>query len=294
MSAGRPDLGAGPRDAGASRALANAAAEGPPCVRTERDGAVALLTLARPEAANALDGESSDALLAAIRAARDAGDVRALVLTGAGPAFSGGGDVVTIMSMREDRVARAAILRTHGELFWEMTRLPFPSVAAVNGPAIGAAVTLALLCDLVVMAEDAYLSDPRVALGLLDGAGGLLLWPLLTSLSAAREHLLLGDRVSAAEAYRLGLANRVVARPGLLPEATGLAHRLAALPPPAVREARRLLSLPLEQAAAWLAQASQAEFDLFDTAEHHERVGQFAERLAARSGARGGKGDGVG
>jgi enoyl-CoA hydratase len=281
MSASRPGLNAG--------AAAAAAGKGHPWIRTERDGPVAILTLARPEAANALDGEISDALLAVVRAVRDADGVRALVLTGDGPAFSGGGDIATIEAMREDRVARAAILRTHGELFWEMTRLPFPSVAAVNGPAIGAGVTVALLCDLVVMAEGAYFSDPRVALGLLDGAGGLLLWPLLTSLSAAREHLLLGDSVTAAEAYRLGLASRVVATPDLLAEAAGLARRLAALPQPAVRQIRRLLNLPLEEAATRLAAASLAEFDLFDTPEHHERVGQLAERMAARSHARDGK-----
>jgi enoyl-CoA hydratase len=255
-------------------------------VRVARDGAVALLTLSRPRVANALDGELGDALLAAIRSMRDAGDVRAMVLTGAGSAFSGGGDVATIRAMRDDPAVRGAILGTHTELFWEMTRLPFPSVAAVNGPAIGAGATVALLCDLVVMADDAFFSDPRVSLGLLDGAGGLLLWPLLTSLSAAREHLLLGDRVTAAEARRLGLANRVVARPGVLPEAMGLAQRLAGLPGPAVRELRRLLNIPVEQAAAALADSSKAEYDLFDTPEHQVLAERLADRLAARSRTR--------
>jgi enoyl-CoA hydratase len=254
-----------------------------PLIRTERDGPVALLTFSRAESANSLDNELSYALLSTLRALRDTGDVRAMVITGAGAAFSGGGDVATIQAMREGREARAAMLSMHGELFWEMTRLPFPTVAAVNGPAIGAAVTVALLCDLVVMAEDAYFSDPRVSLGLLDGAGGLLLWPLLTSLSAAREHLLLGDRVSAAEAHRLGLASRVVTGTALLDEATVLAHRLARLPAPAVRELRRLLNLPLEQAAEQLREASRVEFDLFDTPEHRDLVAQFAERMAARS-----------
>jgi enoyl-CoA hydratase len=206
-----------------------------------------------------------------------------MVLTGAGAAFSGGGDVATIRAMRGDPAVRGAVLATHTELFWEMIRLPFPSVAAVNGPAIGAGATVALLCDLVVMADDAFLSDPRVSLGLLDGAGGLLLWPLLTSLSAAREYLLLGDRVTAAEARRLGLANRVVARPGVLTEAMGLAQRLAGLPGSAVRELRRLLNIPVEQAAAALADSSKAEYGLFDTSEHHVLAERLADRLAARS-----------
>jgi hypothetical protein len=151
--------------------------------------------------------------------------------------------------MREDRQMRDAVLDAHQELFWVMTRLPFPTVAAVNGPAVGAGVTVALLCDLVVMAEDTFLSDPRVSLGLLDGAGGLVLWPLLTSMSAAKEHLLLGDRVSGTEAHRLGLANRAVPASDVLEEALQLARRLAALPARAVREARQLLNSHIDRAA---------------------------------------------
>jgi enoyl-CoA hydratase len=260
-----------------------------PAVRTERDGAVALITLARPATANAMDGEITHALLAAVRSVRDAGDVRAVVLTGDGSSFSGGGDVATIREMRDDHNVRAGILGAHAELFLAMIRLPIPSVAAVNGAAVGAAVTVALLCDVVVMARDAFLSDPRVALGLLDGAGGLLLWPLLTSLSAAREHLLLGDRVTAAEAHRLGLASRVVTEPDVLAEAMGLAHRLAELPQPAVRQTKRLLNYQLEQAAAMLDECSRAESDLFDTPEHHVMVERLSHRLAAgpRTQARG-------
>jgi enoyl-CoA hydratase len=252
-----------------------------PAVRAERDGAVVLVTITRPARANAMDSEVTDALLAAVRSAAGDHGVRAMVLTGAGDSFSGGGDVGTIRAMRDDRSVRAAILSAHAELFRELTRLPFPSVAAVNGAAVGAAVTVALRCDLVVMGQDAFLSDPRVALGLLDGAGGLLLWPLLTSLSAAREYLLLGDRVTAAEAHRLGLANRVVARPDVLDEAMRLAHRLAKLPPQAVRETRRLLNLPVEQAAAMLDDCFRAESELFDTPEHHVLVDRLSRRLAA-------------
>jgi enoyl-CoA hydratase len=250
-------------------------------VRTERDGAVTLVTLTRPDEANAMDGEVTDALLAALRSVRDDDGVRAMVLTGAGDAFSAGGDVATIEAMREDRTVRAAILEAHTELFWEMIRLPCPSVAAVNGAAVGAGVTVALLCDLVVMAPGAFLSDPRVALGLLDGAGGLLLWPLLTSLSAAREHLLLGDRVSAAEAHRLGLANRVAAEPEVLDEAMRLAHRLAKLPRQAAAQARRLLNYPIEQAAAMLDDSTRAESELFDSPEHRALVERLSRRAAA-------------
>ena len=163
-----------------------------------------------------------------------------------------------------------------------MARLPFASVAAVNGAAVGAGVTVALLCDLVVMAQDAFLSDPRVALGLLDGAGGIVLWPLLTSLSAAKEHLLLGDRVSSAEAHRLGLVNRVVPTEETVVAALDLAHRLAALPPHAVREARRLLNSHIERAAPVLSECARAESECFDTDDHRAALDRLSMRLGTR------------
>ena len=193
-------------------------------VRVARDGAVALLTLSRPGAANAMDGEITDALLRAVisRCATIA-DVHAMVLTGQRQCVQRRRRLRH--HPRDARGPAPCATRcsdAHQELFWVMTRLPFPTVAAVNGAAVGAGVTVALLCDLVVMAEDTFLSDPRVSLGLLDGAGGLVLWPLLTSLSAAKEHLLLGDRVSGTEAHRLGLANRAVPASDVLDEALRL------------------------------------------------------------------------
>src|SRR6202043_2113427 len=205
-----------------------------PAVVVDRLGPVARVTLARPEKANAMDAEITDALLAAVLALRDDPEVHEMELTDQGGACSAGGEFKSIRAMRADRGVRETVLAAHQDLFWAMTRLPFPTVAAVNCPAVGAGVTVALLCDLVVMAEDTFLSHPRVSLGLLDGAGGLVLWPLLTSLSAAKEHLLLGDRVSGTEAHRLGLANRAVPASDVLDEALRLPPRPPPLPPAAV------------------------------------------------------------
>src|ERR1700744_912394 len=238
--------------------------------------------LARPAKSNAMDVEVTCALLDAVRSLCDSGDVRAMVLTGDGTAFSAGGDIQTIREMGADKGVRDAILDKHQELFWAMIRLPFASVAAVNGAAVGAGVTGALLCDLVVMARDAFLSDPRVALGLLDGAGGIVLWPLLTSLSVAKEHLLLGDRVPGAEAYRLGLVNRVVPAEETVPAALDVARRLADLPAHAVREARRLLNFHIERAAPVLSECARAEGECFDTDEHRAALDRLSVPLAAR------------
>jgi enoyl-CoA hydratase len=252
-----------------------------PAVRVTRDGPVAVVALARQTKSNAMDGEVTVALLNTLRALSESGDVRAMVLTGEGRSFSAGGDIQTIREMGADKGVRDAILDKHQELFWVMNRLPFATVAAVNGAAIGAGVTVALLCDLVVMAQDAFLSDPRVALGLLDGAGGIVLWPLLTSLSAAKEHLLLGDRVPSVEAHKLGLVNRVVPTEETVAAALGLAHRLAALPRHSAREARRLLNSHIERAAPVLAECARAESDCFETDEHRAALERLSERLAA-------------
>ncbi|WP_330254997.1 enoyl-CoA hydratase/isomerase family protein [Nocardia sp. NBC_00565] len=250
-------------------------------VCVEIDGSVAVVTLSRPEKANAMDGEMTYALLAAIRSLRDMRDVHAIVLTGTGTAFSAGGDVETIRTMRDDPAVRAAVLNAHKELFWAMTNLPIPAIAAVNGAAVGAGVTIALLCDMIVMAEEAFLRDPRVPLGLLDGAGGYVLWPLLTSLSAAKEHLLLGTKVTGREAHRLGLANRVVPASEVVGESLHLARRLAELPPGAVRQSRRLLNSHIERAATILDDCAQAEFECFDSKEHHALLEELIIRVAA-------------
>jgi enoyl-CoA hydratase len=254
-----------------------------PAVRVTHVGPVAVVALGRPTKSNAMDSEVTVALLNTLRALSASGDVRAMVLTGDGRSFSAGGDIQTIQEMGADKGIRDAILAKHQELFWAMNQLPFATVAAVNGAAIGAGVTVALLCDLVVMAQDAFLSDPRVALGLLDGAGGIVLWPLLTSLSAAKEHLLLGDRVPSAEAHRLGLVNRVVPTAETVAAALELARRLAALPQHSVREVRRLLNTHIERAAPMLSECARAESECFETDEHRAALDRLSMRLAAKS-----------
>ncbi|HVU73420.1 MAG TPA: enoyl-CoA hydratase/isomerase family protein [Mycobacteriales bacterium] len=242
-------------------------------------GRVATVTLDRPSRSNAMDEEMTAALADALHDVSQREHVAAIVLTGAGGSFSAGGDFATIREMQDDRALRERILRAHRDLFWAMLHLPVPIVAGVQGPAVGAGCTIALLCDLTVMASDAFLSDPRVALGILDGAGGLVLWPLLTSLAASREHLLLGDRVPATEAHRLGLINRVVPRADVAAEARGLADRLAALPAHSALAARQLLNLHVERAAVMLDACSDAELACFDHPELTNRLDALEAKI---------------
>jgi enoyl-CoA hydratase len=233
-------------------------------LRVEARGAVRILTLNRPEAFNAAN-PALHARLARIwpELAADK-DAAAIVLTGAGKAFSGGGDLDLLRDMTSDAALRAQIMAEAGEIVRGMTSVRVPIIAAVNGPAVGLGASLASMCDLVVMEEQAYFADPHVALGLVAADGGALTWPLLTSLLRAKEFILLGDRLSAEDALRIGLANRLVPKGAALATATSLAERFAALPPQSVRETKALLNAALRRAVdSLLDDALAAETESF-------------------------------
>src|SRR6202034_1415444 len=134
---------------------------------------------------------------------------RAVVITGAGRAFSAGGDMVMFQTIQRDSVARTHLIDEARQVFNEVIDFPLPLIAAVNGPAVGLGCTLAVLCDLVYMAESAYLADPHVGVGLTAGDGGAAFWPLTMSIVKAKELLFFGTRISASDAVDLGLAHRV-------------------------------------------------------------------------------------
>jgi enoyl-CoA hydratase len=236
-----------------------------PSLLVEEHGPVRVVVLNRPEAYNA----TNDALhgrLAHVWTELDTDpEVRAIVLTGAGDAFSAGGDLDLLDRMVKDRELRAVIMAEAIEIVRSMTSVRVPIVAAVNGPAVGLGCSLAAMSDVVVIEEHAYFADPHVALGLVAADGGALTWPLLTSLLRAKEFLLLGDRLPANDAVSLGLANRVVPRGESRSAALELAERLAALPPQSVRETKAVLNDAVQRAvAAVLERAVAAESESFD------------------------------
>jgi len=245
------------------------------------EGPVRLIELNRPEQRNA----ASEALHTALadvwdRLAADDG-VRAVVLTGRGRAFSAGGDFHMMTRMQRDEAFREQSIAEARRIITGMVRCPVPVIAAVNGPAVGLGCSLALLSDLVLIAEGAYFADPHVQVGLVAGDGGAVVLPLIVGLARARELLFLGDRVSAEDAVRLGLANRVVPPDKLLGEAMDLARRLAALPAAALRGTKRAVNLHLEQAMGLVMEtALAAERDSMASPEHAAIVAQ----LIAKSG----------
>jgi len=247
----------------------------------EERGPIRIVTLHRPEALNAAN-EALHGALARVWRELDADDeVRAIVLTGSGAAFCAGGDLQLLDRMTADPDLRAAIMAEAAEIVRAMTSVRAPIVAAVNGAAVGLGCSLASMSDIVVIEEHAYFADPHVALGLVAADGGALTWPLLTSLLKAKEHLLLGDRVPAADAVALGLANRVVPKGEALSTALALADRLAALPPQSVRETKRLLNDTVRAAIErLLAGALASETASFDEPAFRANLARIIERAS--------------
>jgi enoyl-CoA hydratase len=174
---------------------------------------------------------------------------RAVVLTGAGRAFSAGGDSEFLRLTNTDPEFRWRTLDEARRLVFELARFPLPLVAAVNGPAVGLGSSLASLCDLILISETAYFADPHVPLGVAAADGAVTVWPALMGPYRAKFHLLTGERITARMALEYGLANEVLPDSELLPAAVALAHRLAALPAHAVRATKRAVNMQIERAA---------------------------------------------
>jgi enoyl-CoA hydratase len=255
-------------------------AEEPPTIIVEADGPVRIVTLNRPDFANAVNREMHTRFARIWGEIADDPDARAVVLTGAGKAFSAGGDLVQwLENYVENPVTRRAGMREARRIVREMIDFPLPVVAAVNGPAVGFGCSIAVLCDIVLMSDRAYFSDTHVASGIVAGDGGSVMWPLLMSLLRAKEYLLLGEPIPAETAVQIGLANRVVPRDDLMPEAMAIAHKLAGLSARAVQDTKRALNLHIERSISGILEFGiSAETECFTTDEHRQAIERFIER----------------
>ena len=238
------------------------------------DGPVRVVTMNRPDELNAFSEAFHAEFVELWSHVEQDEDARAIVLTGAGKAFSAGGSYEDFEHRRVDMAARRRSLRLARRLADDMLNVAVPVVAAVNGPAVGLGCTVATLCDIVFMADTAFLADTHVSVALVAGDGGAVTWPALTSLLRAKQYLLTGDRLSAAEAVEIGLANFAVPADRLLDDATAFAHRLAAQPPQAVQETKALLNQHLRaNAVRALGYGLAAESQSHDTPDY-EALGE--------------------
>ncbi|CAJ1494162.1 enoyl-CoA hydratase/isomerase family protein [[Mycobacterium] kokjensenii] len=255
----------------------------PPEITVTGDGPVRTVTINRPDELNSVNAALHWGLANVWRQLAADKQIRVVVLTGAGRAFSAGGDLNWITTFLDDEAARDESIREGAQIVEEMLRFPLPIIAAVNGPAVGLGASVAVLSDIVLISQTAYLADPHVAVGLVAGDGGAALWPLLTPILRSREYLYTGDRIDAATAVELGLASRAVAPDELLPQAQQLAQRLAAQPPEALQGTKRVVNMYLSQVLGGPLQAGfAAEVATMKSDEHRQRLLAFHERANRR------------
>ncbi len=248
-------------------------------LRFARDGDVLRVTIDRPDdPRNAVDETLHDELTRLMAVLGAETEARAVLLTGAGAAFSAGGDFRWFPELQVPGRLEALRLDARRIVFG-LLDVALPIVCAVNGPAVGLGATIALLCDVIFLAESATLVDPHVRVGLVAGDGGTVAWPLAVGPARAKQYLLTGDPLPAAEAERLGLVNRVVPDAELDAEALAFARRLAELPPLAVRHTKAAVNALVKQAAlVSFEQAVAAELVTFASEDHAEALAAWREK----------------
>ncbi len=243
-------------------------------------GDVAVLTFNLPHARNSMTRDLQVGLMDALEELSGDDRVRALVVTGNGSAFSAGGDM-ELMRLLPDLDPDTAVARL-SEIypsFIELLRFPAPTIAAVNGPAVGGGLGIALLCDVRVAGESASFSAPFGAIGLPPGMGLTFLLPLVLGHARAMEMLLTSDRWDAAESYRAGLVSTVVPDEQLMDVAVGLARRIASNAPGVLRvvadELRGRVLRGVEEA---LSREVRAQGLAVRTADYREGLAAIAEK----------------
>lgn len=244
---------------------------------------VATVTLNRPQARNAINQRLIRELRTIWDDLADDPAVSAVLVTGSGDYFSVGGDVKAMSErpggdvLEEGEVHDPMISR---RLVNRLLELDKPIVAAINGDAIGLAATIALLCDVSVMSDEARIGDTHVSrVGLVAGDGGTVIWPLLLGVNKAKEFLMRGTILKGREAERIGLVNHCVAKAEVMTTAQQIAQELADGPTWAIRWTKLSINQVLKDRVNHLMEASMAlEQVTFETADHKEATRSFKEK----------------
>ncbi|WP_026051909.1 enoyl-CoA hydratase/isomerase family protein [Herbaspirillum rubrisubalbicans] len=247
---------------------------------TRVDG-ILTITFNRPDTLNAFD-EQMDIEVARvfIDAAHDP-LTRVIVLTGAGRAFSAGGDIEEMQRLIDKPSLFAAGMQRAKQIVFSMLDCPKPIIAKINGHAIGLGATLALFSDLTYAADHAKIGDPHVKVGFVAGDGGAVIWPQLMGYAKAKEYLLTGDLLTASEAERFGLINYAVPAEQLDERVAAMAQRLAKGASQAIQWTKASINIGLKQVAHSIMDASIAYEGLSNiTADHQEAVNAFREKRA--------------
>lgn len=208
----------------------------------EKTDGVALLTMNRPEVYNATNGRLHYELGRIWLDIGEDPEVRVAVITGAGQAFSVGGDLDMIERFLGDPAAIASTMKEASDIVYNILNLEKPVISAINGIAVGAGLAVALMADISIASENARFTDGHIRLGVSAGDHAVIIWPLLCGMARAKRYLLTADFLDAKEAERIGLVSMVVPHDQLMPTAMEFARKLATGPQPAIRWTKRALN----------------------------------------------------
>lgn len=237
-----------------------------------RDNGVLLITINRPEKYNAADEQMHTELATVWKDVADDPDVRVAVITGAGKAFSAGGDLAMVERMAGDYDRVQHMLKEASDLVYNMIDCPKPIVSAINGVAVGAGTVAALMADVAIAAEDARIGDGHVKLGVAAGDHAAIIWPLLAGIARAKYYLMTGEMVTGADAERFGMVAKALPRDEVLPEALRVADVLATGALPAINLTKKTLNNWLRAAGPTFDQSVAYEMLTFmgpDVVEGH-------------------------
>ena len=253
----------------------------------ERRGSITTLTLNRPEARNALDLVMRRELLTTLDELDADAACRVVILTGAGGHFSAGGDVKTMAAKRHTAAEGRARVESLNRFVIRLFEFPKPTIAMVDGFAVGAGCNIALGCDVVIASDRARFGEVFAKIGLVPDGGGTWLLPRLVGLAKAKELVFSADIIDAAEALRIGLVNRVVPAAELEKTTRALAARIAAGPPGALSLAKALLNRSATvDLGTSLGLEAYAQAQTITSEDHAEGVRAFLEKRPPRfSGA---------
>jgi enoyl-CoA hydratase len=251
-------------------------------IKLEYDGAIAILTINRPEKRNAVNNATVEEIDRALSELEKSVLTRVLILTGAGDkAFVAGADIKEL-ALRDTLLGRSETRRRQ-EVYTRIETLEIPSIAAINGFALGTGLELAMACTLRVVSSISKLGQPEVKLGITPGAGGTQRLPRLVGMGRAMEMILTGEPITAEQALSIGLVNRVVAPESLMEEARKLATVISSNPKMAIQYAKEAILRYNEGSfAAGLAHESYLHALSCGTQDKREGVAAFLEKRAPR------------
>lgn len=249
------------------------------CLEFRRDGRVLTIALNRPEQRNAVNGRLHLELSRVFEDAQRDTDSDIVVLTGNGSAFCAGGDIDWMQESVDHPEEFERTAREGKDIVFSQLDLEKPLICKLNGHATGLGASLALLCDIILCAQEAKIGDPHVSVGLVAGDGGAFIWPQIVGYAKAKKYLLTGELMTATEAERIGLVTEVMPRAELDAAVDALAQKLAAGATRAIRWSKIATNLPLKALFHAHFDAGIAYECLSNrTADHAEAVKAFREK----------------